>query len=204
MCGVDPLRQDQGEPPALHARAMDNLHFIRTTMESAGAFTSVPGKGGIAMGCIGLLACAVAAQPALDDRWLTFWLLAGALAAIVGGLAMSRKAQSQGERLFGTVGRRFFLSLTPPIVAAAVLTPVFVGSMTRGEIAGMWLLLYGAGVLAGGAFSVRPVPVMGAAFMALGLACLLSPPELANIYLGVGFGGLHILFGSLIARRHGG
>jgi hypothetical protein len=67
-----------------------------------------------------------------------------------------------------------------------------------------WLLLYGTGVLTGGAFSVAPMRVLGLTFMALGLAALVTPPSWGNVWLGVGFGGLQIAFGLFIAKRHGG
>jgi hypothetical protein len=55
-----------------------------------------------------------------------------------------------------------------------------------------------------GALSVRIVPLMGLAFMALGLAGLAAPASWGNVMMAIGFGGLHIVFGTAIARRHGG
>ena len=66
------------------------------------------------------------------------------------------------------------------------------------------LLLYGTGIITGGAFSVRIVPVMGMAFLAVGTAALLAPPAWGDAFLAAGFGGLHVVFGTMIARRHGG
>jgi threonine/homoserine/homoserine lactone efflux protein len=68
----------------------------------------------------------------------------------------------------------------------------------------MWLLLYGTAVVAGGAFSVQIVPVMGLCFMAAGVLALFSPTAWCQWIMGAAFGGLHIAFGIPIARRHGG
>jgi hypothetical protein len=58
--------------------------------------------------------------------------------------------------------------------------------------------------MAGGAFSVPAVPVMGLAFIGAGFASFITPSSWGDAYLAAGFGGLHIGFGLLIARRYGG
>ena len=189
---------------AMHTHAMDNLRFIRSAMESSAFFTSVPGLGGVVVGLTGVLAGALAGVPSLSSHWLTIWVAAAAVALIQGGLFMARKARGQGVRLSRGVARRFIFSVTPPLVAAVVLTWFLHGTANESMIPGLWLLLYGSGVVSGGTFSVRPVPVMGLCFMLLGLVALFAPMSWANTLLTVGFGGLHIVFGAVIARRHGG
>ena len=173
-------------------------------MESSGSFTSVPGWGGIGMGSTALVAALVASRPGSGEHWLAIWIIAAVLAMAIGGGAMIVKARSRGERLSRGVGRRFLFSLIPPTVAAVALTLTLSGLGVTQPIAGVWLLLYGVGVITGGAFSARPVPVMGLAFVLLGLAALAAPESWANSLLALGFGGLHLLFGAIIARRYGG
>ncbi len=204
MSASEPLRSEPNEPVALHSRAIDNLEYIRETMESSRAFTSVPGWGGIVMGVSALATAALVSSPDLTDQWLPLWILDALLAATIGGVFMHQKAKHRGERLSRGVGRRFMLGLTPPVIAAIALTAALYRAGVLAPIPGLWLLLYGVGVVTGGMFSVRPVPIMGAGFMVLGLIALATPAGWANPLLAIGFGGLHLVFGALIVRRYGG
>jgi hypothetical protein len=190
-------------PPALHAHAMDNLRFIRQTMERAGPFTAVPGWGGVLIGVIALAAPAFSG-PSTGRKWLITWLGAAAVAAVVGLVAMARKARASGSPLFGAPLRRFALAYLPPLAAGAVLTAVFVAGGFTAQLPGCWLLLYGTAVATGGALSVRIVPIMGLFFMALGVAAFVAPTAWGNTFMAAGFGGLHIGFGLIIARKYGG
>jgi len=196
--------QQRSKSVAMHTHAMDNLRFIRSAMESSAFFTSVPGLGGVVVGLTGVFAGVLAGLPALSSHWLTIWVTAAVIALLQGGLFMARKARGQGVRLSRGVARRFIFSVTPPLIAAVVLTWFLAGSSAEELIPGLWLLLYGSGVVSGGTFSVRPVPIMGVGFMLLGLAALFLPPVWSNPLLTLGFGGLHIVFGVMIARRYGG
>lgn len=191
-------------PVELHSRAMDNLRFIRETMESSGSFTSVPGWGGIGMGVTALVAAAVTSLEPLRAEWLSIWIGAAVVAFAIGGGTMMAKARSRGERLSRGVGQRFLFRLIPSTVAAVALTAALVNLGATAAIPGMWLLLYGVGVITGGTYSVRPVPIMGLAFVVLGLAALAAPAAWSTPLLALGFGGLHIVFGAIIARRYGG
>ncbi len=190
-------------PVELHSHAADNLRFIRRAMESSGSFTSVPGLGGVLMGA-SALAAAFLAEAVWPEQWLAVWIADALLAFLIGGVAMIHKAREQGVKLSRGVGRRFLLSLTPPLVAAAVLSVVFFRVGLPEAIPGTWLLLYGTGVVTGGAFSVRLVPLMGLCFMLLGGIAFLAPASWSNGLLAAGFGGLHVVFGAIIAQRYGG
>jgi hypothetical protein len=196
-----------GEPAAVTSfgqHAEESLQFIRRTMERSSTFTAVPGLGGAGMGAIGLAAAVLAANQSSAQRWLVVWLVAAAVALAIGVTSMWRKAARLGAPLTGAVGRRFAMSLAAPLVAGTALTW---GAWMNGDWALMppvWLLLYGTGALAGGVFTVAAVRLLGLAFMALGVAALVTPPSWGNVWLGLGFGGLQLLFGLYIARRHGG
>jgi hypothetical protein len=195
------------EPAAVTSfgeHAEESLRFIRQTMERSSTFTAVPGMGGAGMGAIGLAAAVFAANQSSPERWLVVWLLAAAVAMAVGVTSMWRKAARLGAPLAGAVGRRFAISFAAPLVAGAALTWGVWMHDDWALVPPVWLLLYGTGVLAGGVFSVAPVRLLGLAFMALGVAALVTPPAWGNIWLGMGFGVLQLAFGLYIARRHGG
>jgi hypothetical protein len=208
---ASPLRRD---PPALHDRAIQDLSFIRRTMEGAASFTDVPGWGLVAVGVTALGAAAFAASQPTAFRWLAVWLLEALLGATLGTALMFRKMHRRAEDgpLLSIPARKFLFGFWPAVVAGAILT---VALADRGGIyeplgrapqvlPGLWLLLYGVGVITAGAFSVRAVPLMGIGFMIFGACSLLLPTVAGDIFLALGFGGLQIGFGIFIARRHGG
>jgi hypothetical protein len=199
-----PLRTSTSEPIPISVHAYDNLRYIRETMESAGSFTAVPGWGGLWMGLTALVAGAVAALQPTPARMLAIWVCGAPLGLAIGIWAIARKARAVRLPLLSGPGRKFALSLSPPILAGALVTLALYRAGLTAVIPGVWLLLYGAGVVTGGAFSVKVVPVMGLCFMLLGAAALFSPAGWGNVFLMAGFGGLQIAFGLIIARRYGG
>ena len=192
------------DPPALHDRAIDNLRYIRETMERASAFTAVPGWGQVAIGVTALAAAYVAARQPTARGWLGTWLAEAIISLLIAGWSMDRKARTLGTPLLSGPGRKVAFSLSPPMVVGALLTVVLFRARLTQAIPGMWLLLYGTGVVTGGMFSVGVVPVMGICFMILGAVGLFAPEAWGNWLMTAGFGCLHIIFGSVIARKYGG
>ena len=190
--------------PGIHEHAIENLRFIRETMERSGAFTAVPGWGGVAMGLTALGAAAMAQVASTPAAWISIWSGAAVVAVGIGVLAIRRKVRlAQASAPSGPV-HKFVISLAPPVLAGALLTVVLFRAGLVRVLPGLWLMLYGAGVITGGAFSVRIVPVMGICLMACGAAALLAPPSWGNAFMALGFGGLQVAFGFIIARRYGG
>jgi hypothetical protein len=198
------LRARENRTVALHDRAMDNLRFIRETMERSGSFTAVSGVSGVAMGSIALVAAWVANTRATPTGWLLSWLVAALLSGMVALWAMARKAHDSNVSLLSGPGQKFALGFAPPIVVGALLTGALVQAGLLSALPGMWLLLYGTAVVTGGAYSVRIVPMMGAGFILLGGAALFAPVSWGDAFMAAGFGGLHIVFGLVIWRKHGG
>jgi hypothetical protein len=189
---------------ALNERAIESLEFIRTTMARSAPFTAVSGAGGIAMGILALVAAVIARSSSSNERWLTVWVLSAAVAVPVGFVLMRAKARRHDLALWSAAGRRFAQGFVPAIAAGAVLTFGLVRADAVDLVPAVWLLLYGAGVLAGSSSSVPVLAWLGALFMVLGVVSLFTPPALRDLWLAAGFGALQIGFGAYIARNHGG
>lgn len=203
------MRSISPETPADPARdvrthAAANLRFIREAMESAGAFTAVSGWGQVAVGATALGATIIASRQPSRERWLLVWLAEAVVAVSISGVAMAIKSRRRALPLFAGGSRRFWPGFTAPLVAGALLTAALFERGMFDLMPAVWLLLFGAGVVAGGVVSVPLVRAMGWSFVALGIAALLLPARSSDALLAVGFGALLAAFGVAIARRHGG
>jgi hypothetical protein len=203
---VAALRSARVDPEAvpIDSQAIANLRYIRRTMESAGEFTAIPGRGGIVMGATAVAAAWFAHNRIHASAWLAVWSVEAILGVLIGYLFARQKALSINKPLFAKPGRKFVLAIAPSIFTAGLLTLMLWRAGMIDYTPGVWLLLYGCGIVAGGAFSVRVVPVMGLCFLAFGAAALFSPLAWGDAWLGAGFGGLQILFGAIIVRNYGG
>jgi hypothetical protein len=198
------IRRQRSLHRPLPARAVEeDLRFIRETMEHSASFTALPGWGQVAMGVTAVVTAWVASRQTTSAMWLTVWLGDAVLAASIALVATQNKAQRTGVPLTSGPARKFALSFLPPIAAAAILTPVLYAAGLARVLPGAWLLLFGAGVMSAGAFSAAIIPVMGVGFLLIG-SCALLLPAWGNAFMALGFGGLHVVFGFLIARKYGG
>jgi len=204
MADVLPIRPQSSEPPEMQARAMDNLRFIRETMEAAGTFTAVSGWGQVVIGLTAILAAILSAQQQTATEWALVWSGEAIVALLISVWFMYNKARSASLPLLTASARKLLFSFTPVFVVGMVLTFAFIERGMYATLPAIWMLLYGTAVVAAGAFSVRIVPVMGAAFIVAGAVALFTPVAWTTYVMIVGFGLLHIVFGLIIARRHGG
>ena len=206
MGKVHSIQKDvsDGEPVKLSDRAADNLKFIRETMERSTHFTAVPGYGGMLMGVTAIVAAYIAQGRPFQRDWLIVWLTEALLAFAIGLLAMWQKSKIGKVSLISAPARKFAFGFLPALICGVAIT-LGLWRYDHFEImAPVWMLLYGAAVVTGGAFSVRIVPVMGWIFMAVGAIALVVPASYGNILMGATFGLLHIIFGLIIAKRYGG
>lgn len=204
MSKAQPIHKQRNEPVNIGDRAIDNLQFIRETMEGSTVFTSVPGYGGILMGATAVVAAYIAHSQTSLREWLIVWLTEAVLAFFIGLLAMWQKTKLSKTSLFSTPAKKLLMNSLPPFLCGVFIT---LGLWRFGHFEMMipvWILCYGAAVVCGGAFSVRAVPLMGWCFIALGAVAFFLPSGWGNAMMGLSFGALHIVFGFIIGRKFGG
>ena len=186
---------------ALDSHALGTLQYIRASIDAAGLL-AVPGSAGIAMGAVGVLAALVVALKVVAVPWLEIWLIAGLVAVAAGTALMVYQVGSRGTALYRGPLRKFLMCLCPPLLVGAVLTWQLWLHGGSAMIPGVWLLMYGCAVMAASTLTRRALAVMGALLAVLGVIALQVPVGDQNAVLGVGFGGLHLLFGMLIGGRN--
>lgn len=207
MAKLQTLRKESfeaNEPINIGDRAIDNLQFIRETMERSTVFTTVPGYGGMLMGATAIGAAVIANQQIYLRNWLIVWIVEAILAFFVGLLAMWQKSKIANTPLNSVPSRKFAKSFAPPLVCGIIITLGLWRYENYETMIPVWHLLYGAAVVCGGAFSVKAVPVMGWCFIALGAAAFLLPRGFGDELMMLSFGVLHIVFGFIFARKYGG
>ncbi len=201
------------DPIPLHARAEDNLSYIRDAMTRSSSFTAVPGWGMVAMGAIALFGSWVAAVQQSIDWWINTWSVVAVVACSVGIATMLIKARRNRASLLTGPGRRFLMSFSPSIAAGIILSELFYEQHLDHLMPPTWLMLYGIAVINGGAYSVKPVPLTGLCFLSLGVTSAFLPLDSVSILgqfllrdavLALGFGGFHIVLGGIVAKKYGG
>jgi len=200
MGAVRPFRS----PEPIGHHALDQLNYIRSTMERAGSFTAVPGAGGVLMGVTALVAAAVAHRQTAPGAWLRVWLIELAVAVVIGAVSVGWKAGWRKDVLWSGPARRLACSFAPAVIAGGLLIAPLHRAGADSLLAPVWLLLYGVAFVAGGMYSVRAVPLMGVAFFSFGVLGLVLGPAWSDAVLAAGFGGAHVIFGIWIWRRYGG
>ncbi|MDQ3219517.1 MAG: hypothetical protein M3449_08840 [Acidobacteriota bacterium] len=208
MAKIEAIRKEHrqtNEPVNVGDKAIDNLRFIRETMERSTHFTAVPGYGGILMGVTAIVAAYIANAQADFRAWQTTWLIEAGLAFVIGLFAMWQKSKISKTSMMSAPAKKFALGFVPPLICGVVLTfALFRLGTDKDIVTGVWLMLYGAAVVCGGMFSVRIVSVMGWVFMLMGTLAFFAPAMYSDWIMAFSFGILHIVFGLIIARRYGG
>ncbi|MBI5360022.1 MAG: hypothetical protein HZA48_05510 [Planctomycetes bacterium] len=201
-------------------KALRDLNYIKEIVSSA-RYTNLSGAAGIIAGVFAS-AGFVLTWLLLKDVWIssnsTFMKIAenrmGELAVIWGavfvlsGLVQAaftiRKAKASHISVWSKVSRQVLYAVIPGFLAGAVLTVYFIKERNYFILPSVWMLTYGVAVSASGMFSVAVVRLLGWAFVISSLLPFLLIPESSILAMAVSFGGYHIIYGIIVAKKYGG
>jgi hypothetical protein len=190
----------------------ENLLYIRKTMEAAGQITAVPGWCLLAAGVLSVAGAAfnafVTGAPWSPGPYpymaLATWSVVLCVSVAVVSFGMYLKGRQTCAPIQPPLLRKLIWSLCPSLFVGGLLTGIAVRSQKLEWLPVIWLGCYGAAVTNGGQVSVAPVRYMGLSFLLAAAGAALSPPGAGLLWLALGFGWLHIIYGAYIARRHNG
>ena len=191
------LLQEPDDMPSLTRRAEGDLQFIRAIMQRTSRMMPMPGWSIAAVGLIGLLT-AWLSRLLQGNQWVLAWCVAATSALLVTIATSSWQVRHRGKSIIVGGYREFWSSLWPAFFAAGLLTLALMKTAQFELLSGTWLLCYGVGVLAASRHTVVQVAWLGYGFLLLGIPALFLP--WSNLFMGLGFGFLHLLIGYLITR----
>ncbi|MBT1686206.1 hypothetical protein [Dawidia soli] len=196
-----------------------DLASIRTMMERSAKFISLSGLSGVMAG-IYALAGAVAAyfiayypvSPlryriySVQDPPTLLKLIAVALAVLAASLTTgfflsSRKARRDGSSLWTPASRRLLLSVSIPLLTGGIFVLIMLGTGHYGLAAPACLIFYGLALIHGSANTVDEIRYLGYSEIILGLLAT-GFPGYGLIFWAIGFGLLHIFYGSIMYRKY--
>jgi hypothetical protein len=195
-----------------------DLESIRQLMERSVKFVSLSGLSGILAGIYALIGAGLAYQQIYSGevvRSLEYYggavpivqnLLTIAVVVLVASLITGwwfslRKAKKIGTKIWNATSRRLLINLAIPLVAGGVFTLILVYQGYFKMVGASVLIFYGLALLNASSNLYEEVRYLGYSQLIVGLVAALLPAY--SLYLwAVGFGFLHIAYGSLMYNKY--
>lgn len=198
----------------------DELSSIRNLMERSSKFISLSGLSGILAGLYALAGAGYANyllssgigrnvyQPGYrilaDLQTLALLLVAIVvlMASVITGVLLSlRKAKKTGQPIWGKTSRALVFHMSAPLVAGGLLILILLFRGYYGIVAPASLIFYGLALISASNFTFTDVKYLGLCEIALGLvaACM---PGYGLLFWAIGFGVLHIIYGSVMYLKY--
>jgi hypothetical protein len=202
----------------------DDLASIRSLMERSSKFISLSGLSGILAGVYALIG-AIAAYKILqqapashlsfgvdtagDNDSITSVLIPLILIAItvlvvsiLTAIILSyRKAQQKSQPFWSKTSKALLFHMATPLVAGGLLIMIFIARGYFGMVAPASLIFYGLSLVSASNFTFNAVKSLGVCQIVLGLIGALYPGY-GLYFWAIGFGVLHIIYGSVMYLKY--
>ncbi len=194
--------------PMAQSEALRALAEIRSVVDRTTRYSTFSALSGFLTGAAALIGsggCGYFAKfpgaRAEDKSFVYVWAGVFAFCAMQHLLLTWLKARSRGEVAWTPIARTALLALLGPGMAGILISAIVIFQLQYDRLAELWLLLYGCGLWAVSFFAPLFLRWLGAAFMILG-ALAWKDHETPGLWLGLGFGGLHLIFGTIVLARY--
>lgn len=195
------------------------LSSIRNLMERSTKFISLSGLSGVLAGTYALIGAFIgyrlvyAGGSILEYRdfyvadpilWWPLFLVASVvlvLSLATGIWLTIRQARKTGENFWNPISRRLVTSMSIPLVTGGLFIVIMIFRGNYGVISSACLVFYGLALVNGSQFTFSDVKWLGICEILLGLLAALLPGY-GIVFWTIGFGILHILYGSIMHFKY--
>ncbi len=201
----------------------NDLASIRNLMERSSKFISLSGLSGVLAGVYALIGAALAYNLLYKGDWRIYIIPPESgfslfnnsvvvqlvlIAVVVLVLSIStgvylsyKKAKRNGQPLLGRVSRELLFNMNVPLLAGGGLMLILLYRGYFGIIAPASLIFYGLALIGASNFTFTDVKFLGLCEVVLGLlaACF---PGYGLVFWALGFGVLHIVYGSVMYFKY--
>jgi hypothetical protein len=196
-----------------------DLASIRSMMERSGKFLSLSGMSGVMAGIYALIGATIAyyvahypASPfeyrvlsVQDVSVLTKLIIIASVvlvASIGTGLRLSaRKAKRKNENLWNKTSKVMIINLGIPLITGGLFVLILLKTGHFGVAAPACLLFYGLALINASANLYQEIRYLGISEIILGLISALLPGY-GLLFWAIGFGVLHVIYGTLMYYRY--
>lgn len=201
----------------------NELASIRNMMERSSKFISLSGLSGILAGVYALVGAGIVYQelypqiPKINRSTIglfygsdmsvnALYVLAVALIVFIlsigtGIFLTIRKAKKNNQPVWGNTSRTLLLNMLVPLVTGGVLILILLGRGYYNVVSPLCLIFYGLALISASNFTFKDVRYLGLIEIVLGLisACV---PNYGLQFWAIGFGVLHIIYGSIMYLKY--
>ncbi|MCL6265094.1 hypothetical protein [Flagellimonas myxillae] len=189
---------------------LEDISQIKDMMNRSSRFISLSGLSGILAGLYAITGAAVAyfylipqrEAPLTVHSW-NFKMIVGilltvaVLSSVTAYLLSAKKAKKNNEKVWDETTRRLLVNFLVPLLTGGIYILIKLNSQHYGLTASLMLIFYGLALVNASKYTIGKVRYLGYLQIALGLVCAAFPGYGFWFWV-LGFGLLHIIYGSLI------
>jgi hypothetical protein len=201
----------------------EDLQAIREIMERSSKFLSLSGLSGIFAGGCALIGAAIAwffmlesgrislvdylrSPDKLSNSEMGFYLSLDLLLvlafAVLGAILFSqRKARRAGQQFWTKTTQLVVVHLMIPLICGGIFALILLFQHNLMLVASVMLIFYGLSLVNAGKFTFSEIHYLGLTEIVLGILAGLFV-ELGLLFWTVGFGFMHIVYGTVMYYRH--